>query len=97
MFGKAHKTSLTGLTRLLGIATLATILFVLALAQASAQAGPVAPQSAALISPRQAAPLVACSPFGYARSTRFGVGNNPAAVAVGDFNHDGNPDLAVAN
>src|SRR5207249_2151974 len=25
------------------------------------------------------------------------VGTNPESVAVGDFNHDGNPDLATAN
>src|SRR4051812_38553724 len=107
MFGKAYKTSLTGLTQLIGRATLAVLLCGMALEQASAQASPAsthgaAPSAAAPVAPiappaSLAAPLVACSPFGFARSTRFGVGNNPAAVAVGDFNHDGNLDLAVAN
>jgi hypothetical protein len=104
MLGKAYKTSLTGLSRLLGMATLAAILYGLAWAQASAQAHPAATQEAAPAASAPGAPLappaapaVACSPFGYTRSTRFGVGNNPAAVAVGDFNHDGNLDLAVAN
>jgi uncharacterized protein YfaP (DUF2135 family) len=27
----------------------------------------------------------------------FGAGGNPTSVAVGDFNGDGKPDLAVAN
>ena len=29
--------------------------------------------------------------------TNFTAGSNPASVAVGDFNGDGKPDLAVAN
>lgn len=35
--------------------------------------------------------------FNITGSSPFAVGTNPAAVAVGDFNGDGKPDLAVAN
>jgi hypothetical protein len=35
--------------------------------------------------------------FSFAASLNFDVGNSPDAVAVGDFNGDGIPDLAVAN
>ena len=34
---------------------------------------------------------------GFAEPVRLGVGLSPSAVAVGDFNRDGRPDLAVAN
>ena len=33
----------------------------------------------------------------FAAERRFGVGSGPHSVAVGDFNGDGKPDLAVAN
>src|SRR5215210_7533338 len=33
----------------------------------------------------------------FGAATNFAAGLDPEAVAVGDFNHDGNPDLAVAN
>ena len=35
--------------------------------------------------------------FTPAANSPFAVGNGPASVAVGDFNADGNQDLAVAN
>ena len=34
---------------------------------------------------------------GFGAATNFAVGTNPYSVAVGDFNRDGNPDLATAN
>ena len=33
----------------------------------------------------------------FAPAASFGVGSNPSSVTVGDFNGDGNPDLATAN
>src|SRR5262245_54341988 len=33
----------------------------------------------------------------FAPAVNYGVGDNPASVAVGDFNGDGKPDLATAN
>ncbi len=38
-----------------------------------------------------------CSVPRFGTATNFAVGPSPDAVAVGDFNSDGNPDLAVAN
>jgi hypothetical protein len=37
------------------------------------------------------------SAFSFAAQQTFAVGNAPSSVAVGDFNDDGKPDLAVAN
>src|SRR5439155_1618760 len=34
---------------------------------------------------------------GFGAATNFTVGTEPYSVAVGDFNRDGNPDLATAN
>ena len=34
---------------------------------------------------------------GFGAKTDFAVGTNPRSVAVGDFNGDARPDLAVAN
>ena len=48
--------------------------------------------AALLASPAQAAATVSFGP-----SANVTVGDGPASVAVGDFNGDGNPDLAVAN
>jgi hypothetical protein len=38
-----------------------------------------------------------CSGVSFAPATNFNVGNGSYSVAVGDFNRDGKPDLAVAN
>ncbi len=40
---------------------------------------------------------VSCPSPSYGTATNFPVGTLPVSVAVGDFNRDGNPDLAVAN
>jgi VCBS repeat-containing protein len=44
-----------------------------------------------------APPAPALTPVTFTGPTDFAVGNNPNSVAVGDFNGDGDPDLAVAN
>jgi VCBS repeat protein len=33
----------------------------------------------------------------FRNALNYGVGNNPVAIAVGDLNGDGKPDLATAN
>jgi len=33
----------------------------------------------------------------FERALTFATGNNPNSIAIGDFNHDGKPDLATAN
>ena len=38
-----------------------------------------------------------CNPVTFTAPANFAVGSNPFSVAVGDFNGDGNQDLAVAN
>src|SRR5438034_348997 len=38
-----------------------------------------------------------CIPVSFAAAANYGAGTNPFSVAVGDFNGDGNQDLAVAN
>jgi hypothetical protein len=55
---------------------------------APTQGGPAAPF---------AGPTSSCSTASFGPATDFAVGGSPQAVAVGDFNRDGNPDLAVAN
>src|SRR5205823_1870319 len=47
----------------------------------------------------KAAPGVApqCGTPSFAAANNFAVGTSPYSVAVGDFNSDGKPDLAVAN
>jgi VCBS repeat-containing protein len=44
-----------------------------------------------------APPAWALTPATFTGPTNFAVGDNPNSVAVGDFNGDGDPDLAVAN
>jgi hypothetical protein len=41
--------------------------------------------------------LASCSAASFRATSSFPVGDGPEAVAVGDFNADGHPDLAVAN
>ena len=41
--------------------------------------------------------LLAGPPYGASTLATYAVGHNPQAVAVGDFDHDGNLDLAVVN
>jgi hypothetical protein len=45
--------------------------------------------------PSSVAVLLGDGAGGFGAATNYGVGNNPQAVAVGDFNRDGNEDLAV--
>jgi len=40
---------------------------------------------------------LAAYPVSFAPQTPYAVGSNPEGVAIGDFNGDGHPDLAVAN
>ena len=42
-------------------------------------------------------PALAQCPTNFALAANFAAGTNPESVAVGDFNGDGRPDLAVAN
>ena len=44
-----------------------------------------------------APPAWALTPVTFTGPTNFAVGDGPNSVAVGDFNGDGDPDLAVAN
>jgi len=44
-----------------------------------------------------ASPAWAVTPVTFTGPTNFAVGDGPNSVAVGDFNGDGDPDLAVAN
>src|SRR6478672_9471110 len=46
--------------------------------------------------PGPAAPR-SCSVPNFTPATNYAVGTDPPSVAVGDFNRDGNPDLATAN
>src|SRR5439155_6644125 len=41
--------------------------------------------------------VTAISGAGFASAVNYGAGNNPSAIAVGDFNADGVADLAVTN
>ena len=81
------------------LAVLGTAAVVIGLLLLSAPAGAGAGSTAGLpgahVSP--AAPSVGCSPFGFGPATNFAAGSVPESVAVGDFNKDGNSDLAVAN
>jgi hypothetical protein len=40
---------------------------------------------------------VTCNPVSFATAVNFGVGNGPTAVAIGDFDGDGEQDLATTN
>jgi Calx-beta domain/FG-GAP-like repeat len=42
-------------------------------------------------------PPVTCNPVDFKAPADFGAGTNPRSVAIGDFNGDGNQDLAIAN
>ena len=42
-------------------------------------------------------PAVALESVSFGPAANVATGDGPASVAVGDFNGDGNPDLAVAN
>src|SRR5829696_5042886 len=44
-----------------------------------------------------ASPEIACTSFGFGAATNFAAGTSPQSVAIGDFNRNGNLDLAVAN
>src|SRR4051794_31078154 len=55
-----------------------------------------APAHGGLAAPFAALTTV-CSTASFGPATNFAVGTYPEAVAVGDFNRDGNPDLVTAN
>jgi len=44
-----------------------------------------------------AMPVLAQCPLSFAAAVNYATGSAPRSVAVGDFNADGRPDLAVAN
>jgi len=44
-----------------------------------------------------ATPALAQCPLSFNAPSSYAAGTNPRSVAVGDFNADGRPDLAVAN
>ena len=44
-----------------------------------------------------ASPAIALTAASFGPAANVDTGDGPASVAVGDFNGDGNPDLAVAN
>ena len=50
-----------------------------------------------IIDPRTVSILLGTGTGSFGAKTDFGTGSGPASVAVGDFNGDGNLDLAVAN
>src|SRR5215212_1971694 len=41
--------------------------------------------------------IVSCTTPSFGAATGYATGTSPWSVAVGDFNRDGNPDLAVVN
>src|SRR5689334_3506345 len=47
--------------------------------------------------PAGASPVDGCSVASFAPYTAYPAGGNPVAGRIGDFNHDGNPDVAVAD
>ena len=59
----------------------------------SSAAGAVAPN----VTIPQSPCISSCPSPSFGPDTNFPVGSNPWSVAVGDFNRDGNPDLAIAN
>ena len=56
--------------------------------------GPVIAINLAILLP---AAVSVAQTVSFSAATDFGVGTNPESVAIGDFNGDGKPDLAVAN
>jgi len=52
---------------------------------------------AALVSLAITMPALAQCPLSFAAAANYVAGNGPFSVAVGDFNTDGRPDMAVAN
>ena len=63
-----------------------------------AQPKQVAPVLAATLVPALPPPVMTgCTTPSFGAATNLGAGTNPRSVAVGDFNLDGKPDLAVAN
>ncbi|MFL5732370.1 MAG: FG-GAP repeat domain-containing protein [Chloroflexia bacterium] len=94
------------------LVTLGALITGMVLLGGSAQAGPAAADMPGKVLPAggswyvgaqapapaaPAAPSAVCVSFGFGAATNFGVGANPVGMATGDFNRDGNLDLAAAN
>src|SRR5437588_9935568 len=98
MFGKLLIIGILGLV----LVALAALPASIALIGASAKAGSASARGYLSVAPpalpaSPAAPFVGCSTANFALATNYYVGGDPDSVAVGDFNHDSNLDLAVAD
>jgi hypothetical protein len=82
---------------LVGGSAMAKILSVGGSAGGAPAAAPASAPASAPVAAVQAPLILTCSTASFGAPTNFTVGTNPYSVAVGDFNRDGNPDVATAN